>query len=434
MQRKSLEKRIIQKTVKRHRPGSRPGGRPGASPRRGRSGGNRKASAVDKRLLDPSRFVKKAIRTTETEPYDPKHRFADFRMHDIIKKNAYAKGFVNPTPIQDGAIPHALESRDVIGIANTGTGKTVAFLLPLIDKVYRKKDERALIVLPTRELAQQVATELRYFSRGMQIRHAVVIGGAGFQPQIAAVQKRPEFVIGTPGRIKDLVDRRVLDLSAFNNVVLDEADRMLDMGFIKDAREIMSGVSEKRQTLFFSATMPKEIGDLARTFLHDPVTVEVKSRATSENVEQDIITVKDSTQRLEILHDLLLKEDFRKVLVFRRTKRSAGNLAQALERRGFRADAIHGDKTQRQRERALRNFSEGRIQVLVATDVAARGIDVPDVTHVINYDLPENYEDYVHRIGRTGRGTKTGYAFTFIDESLAAQARPNVRNFGRGRR
>ncbi len=431
MQRKSLEKRVIVKTAKRRNPGGRPSG---PSRRGGNGGGGRRKASVDKRLLDPSRFVKKAIRTTETEPFNPKHRFADFRMHDIIKKNAYAKGFVNPTPIQDGAIPHALSGRDVIGIANTGTGKTVAFLLPLIDKVFRGHDERVLIVLPTRELAQQVEVEFRHFSRGLRLRAAVVIGGTGFDRQIAAIRKHPEFVIGTPGRIKDLVDRRILDLSVFNNVVLDEADRMLDMGFIKDAREIMSSVAEKRQVLFFSATMPREIGDLARTFLSDPVTVEVKSRATSENVEQDIITVKEHSQKLDILHDLLLKADFGKVLVFRRTKRGASGLARALEHRGFRADSIHGDKTQRQRERALRNFSEGHLQVLVATDVAARGIDVPDVTHVINYDLPENYEDYVHRIGRTGRGTKTGHALTFVEEGTMGEARPNVRNFGKGRR
>jgi ATP-dependent RNA helicase RhlE len=435
MQRKSLEKRVIAKSVKRKRNDHR--GNTGVARKGGkrRSGnGARRKASVDKRLLDPSRFVKKAIRTTETEVFDPKHRFADFKMHDTLKKNAYAKGFVNPTPIQDGAIPHALSGRDVIGIANTGTGKTVAFLLPLIDKVARRKGERVLIVLPTRELANQVEVEFRHFARGLHLRAAVVIGGTGFPKQIAAVGRNPEFVIGTPGRIKDLVDRGVLDLSTFNNVVLDEADRMLDMGFIKDAREIMSSVAEKRQTLFFSATMPREIGDLARTFLHDPVTVEVKARATSENVEQDVITVKENSQKMEILHDLLLKDEFKKVLIFRRTKRGASNLARALDRRGFRADSIHGDKTQNQRERALRNFATDRIQVLVATDVAARGIDVPDVSHVINFDLPENYEDYVHRIGRTGRGTKTGHALTFIDESLASQARPNVRNFGRGRR
>ncbi|NTV55581.1 MAG: DEAD/DEAH box helicase, partial [Candidatus Moranbacteria bacterium] len=191
---------------------------------------------------------------------------------------------------------------------------------------------------------------------------------------------------------------------------------------------------EERQTLFFSATMPREIGELARKFLKDPITVEVKSRATSENVEQNVITVKDNDQKVEILHDLLLKDDFKKVLVFRKTKRSTENLANALVKRGFRADAIHGDKSQGQRERALRRFTQDELQVLVATDVAARGLDIPDVSHVINFDLPENYEDYIHRIGRTGRGTKMGNALTFIEESMTMVSRPNVRNFGRGRR
>ncbi len=427
MQRKSIEKRLISKAGSGRPYGA---GRPTG---RGGSGGRRK-QPVDARLLDVTRFVKKAILTTDVEAFDPKHRFADFKMHDSLKRNVYTKGYVNPTPIQDGAIPHALEGRDVIGIANTGTGKTVAFLLPLIDKAFRKRGERTLIVTPTRELALQIESEFRDFSRGLGMRSAIVIGGTGFPRQIAAVSKNPEFVIGTPGRLKDLVSRKVLDLTPFNNVVLDEADRMLDMGFVKDIRELLGLLKEDRQTLFFSATMPREIGELAKKFLRDPITVEVKSRATSENVEQNVITVKDNDQKIEILHDLLLKEDFKKVLVFRKTKRGVESLSGALVKRGFRADSIHGDKSQGQRERALRRFSQDELQVLVATDVAARGLDIPDVSHVINFDLPENYEDYIHRIGRTGRGTKTGNALTFIEEGSGAVARPNVRSFGRGRR
>ncbi|NTW13865.1 MAG: DEAD/DEAH box helicase [Candidatus Moranbacteria bacterium] len=432
MQRKSVEKRMISKIGKGRRAG---GGRPSGPSRPSQYGGSRKKQlSVDQRLLDPTRFVKKAIRTTDTEEFNPTHRFADFKMHDSIKRNVFSRGFVNPTPIQDGAIPHALDGRDVVGIANTGTGKTVAFLLPLIDKTLRSRSQRALILVPTRELALQVESEFRDFTRGLGLRSAVVIGGTGFPKQIAAISRKPEFVIGTPGRIKDLVSRRVLDLSLFNNLVLDEADRMLDMGFVKDIKELMAMLQEKRQTLFFSATMPREIGELAQKFLKDPITVEVKSRATSENVEQNVITVKDNDQKVEILHDLLLKEDFKKVLIFRKTKRGTSNLALALDKRGFRADSIHGDKSQGQRERALRRFRDGDVQALVATDVAARGLDVADITHVINFDLPENYEDYIHRIGRTGRGTKMGQALTFIDAGTAANARPNVRNFGRGRR
>jgi len=366
--------------------------------------------------FDISLFVKKAIRTTETESFNPKHRFEDLDIHEKLKRNIVSRGYIHPTPIQDGAIPHVIKGRDLVGIANTGTGKTVAFLVPLISKVFARRTERALIMTPTRELALQIEEEFRDFSRGSGLRSAICIGGAGFPNQLRALAARPNFVIGTPGRIKDLIARKALDLSTFNNIVLDEADRMLDMGFIKDIREILSLLAPKRQSLFFSATMPRAVAELTKKFLTDPVTIEIKSRATSENVEQNVLVVKSSDQKVEILHDLLLKEEFRKVLVFRRTKRSAENLARTLVHRGFRAEAIHGDKSQGQRERALRKFTQDQAQVLVATDVAARGLDIPDVTHVINYDLPEVYEDYIHRIGRTGRGTKTGNALTFVEE------------------
>ena len=366
--------------------------------------------------FDISLFVKKAIRTTETESFNPKRRFEDLDIHEKLKKNIVSRGYIHPTPIQDGAIPHVIKGRDLVGIANTGTGKTVAFLVPLISKVFARRTERVLIMTPTRELALQIEEEFRDFSRGSGLRSAICIGGAGFPNQLRALAARPNFVIGTPGRIKDLIARKALDLSTFNNIVLDEADRMLDMGFIKDIREILSLLAPKRQSLFFSATMPRAVAELTKKFLTDPVTIEIKSRATSENVEQNVLVVKSSDQKVEILHDLLLKEEFRKVLVFRRTKRSAENLARTLVHRGFRAEAIHGDKSQGQRERALRKFTQDQAQVLVATDVAARGLDIPNVTHVINYDLPEVYEDYIHRIGRTGRGTKTGNALTFVEE------------------
>jgi ATP-dependent RNA helicase RhlE len=366
--------------------------------------------------FDISLFVKKAIATTDTEPYNPKHRFEDFDIHEKLKKTIISRGYIHPTPIQDGAIPHVIKGRDLVGVANTGTGKTVAFLVPLISKAFGRRTERALIMTPTRELALQIEEEFKDFSRGSGLRSAICIGGAGFPNQLRALAARPNFVIGTPGRLKDLISRKALDLSTFNNVVLDEADRMLDMGFIKDIREILSLLSPKRQSLFFSATMPHAVAELTKKFLTDPVMIEIKSRATSENVEQNVLVVKNSDQKIEILHDLLLKEDFRKVLVFRRTKRATEQLSKMLITRGFRSEAIHGDKSQGQRERALRNFTLDRAQVLVATDVAARGLDIPDVTHVINYDLPEAYEDYIHRIGRTGRGTKTGNALTFVEE------------------
>jgi len=367
------------------------------------------------RELDFTQFVKKAILTTEVEVYNPKHRFADFEIHSKLKANVAAKGYVHPTPIQDGVIPHILEGRDVIGIANTGTGKTAAFLLPLIHKTFKHKTEKVLIIVPTRELALQIEDELRVFSRGSGLNSALCIGGAHIAEQLRSLARNPSFVIGTPGRLKDLIERKKLDLSGFGNIVLDEVDRMLDMGFINDIKYLVALMQSPRQSLFFSATMPREIAELAKKFLNDPVTIAIKSRATSENVDQDIIHVAPREDKLEVLHNLLLKPEFQKVLIFGRTKHGVDKLAHRLEDRGFKADSIHGDKSQSQRQRALRRFSQDEISILVATDVAARGLDIPDVTHVINYELPENYEDYIHRIGRTGRGNKKGNALTFIN-------------------
>ncbi len=367
------------------------------------------------RELDFTQFVKKAILTTEVEVYNPKHRFADFEIHSKLKANVAAKGYVHPTPIQDGVIPHILEGRDVIGIANTGTGKTAAFLLPLIHKTFKHKTEKVLIIVPTRELALQIEDELRVFSRGSGLNSALCIGGAHIAEQLRSLARNPSFVIGTPGRLKDLIERKKLDLSGFGNIVLDEVDRMLDMGFINDIKYLVALMQSPRQSLFFSATMPREIAELAKKFLNDPVTIAIKSRATSENVDQDIVHVAPREDKLEVLHNLLLKPEFQKVLIFGRTKHGVDKLAHRLEDRGFKADSIHGDKSQSQRQRALRRFSQDEISILVATDVAARGLDIPDVTHVINYELPENYEDYIHRIGRTGRGNKKGNALTFIN-------------------
>lgn len=367
------------------------------------------------RELDFTQFVKKAIQTTEMETFNPQHRFADFEMHSKLKANIAAAGYEHPTPIQDGAIPHILNGRDVIGIANTGTGKTAAFLLPLINKTFKHKTEKALIVVPTRELALQIEEELRKFSRGSGLNSALCIGGAHISEQLRSLSRDPSFVIGTPGRLKDLVERRKLHLAVFNNIVLDEVDRMLDMGFINDIKYLVALLKTPRQSLFFSATMPREIAELAKKFLNDPVTITIKARATSENVDQDIVRVGPKEEKIEILHNLLVKEEFKKILIFGRTKHGVEKLAIRLEQRGFKADSIHGDKSQSQRARALRRFKNDELSVLVATDVAARGLDIPDVTHVINYELPENYEDYIHRIGRTGRGSKKGSALTFVD-------------------
>ncbi len=389
---------------------------------KGRSGGRSQGGASRggrgrkvERELDFTQFVKKAIQTTEVEVYNPKHKFADFEMHSKLKANVAGRGYVHPTPIQDGAIPHILNGRDLVGIANTGTGKTAAFLLPLIHKAFKHATEKALIIVPTRELALQIESELRAFSVGSGLRSALCIGGAHINDQMRSLARNPSFVVGTPGRLKDLIERGKLNLGEFNNIVLDEVDRMLDMGFIADIKYLVALMKSPRQSLFFSATMPREIAELAKKFLNDPITIAIKARATSENVDQDVISVQPKEEKIEVLHNLLLKPELQKVLIFGRTKHGVDKLAHRLEERGFKADSIHGDKSQSQRQRALRRFSQDEISILVATDVAARGLDIPNVTHVINYDLPENYEDYIHRIGRTGRGDKKGNALTFIN-------------------
>ena len=363
--------------------------------------------------LNPLMFVKRAVNVAEV-PYESENSFSDFPLDEIVKKNVRTHGFDKPTPIQDQAILPILKGKDLVGIANTGTGKTAAFLLPLITKVSRDRSQRVLIVAPTRELAVQIRDEFKRFSFGTGIFSTLCIGGASLNIQTRELFRRPNFVIGTPGRIKDLEGRRVLDLSYYGNVVLDEVDRMLDMGFIHDIRYLISILPKSRQSLFFSATIPTETKMVMQSFLTDPVTVSVKTGSTPQNVDQDIIRTRGKN-KLEILHDLLIKEEFRKVLVFGRTKWGVNKLQISLTKRGFKAAAIHGNKSQGQRLRALKMLKDNEVQVLLATDVASRGLDIENVTHVINYDVPGTYDDYVHRIGRTGRVGKKGVALTFVD-------------------
>ena len=363
---------------------------------------------------DISRYVKKSVTSNKFEEYIPKNQFADFNINEQLKKNIATKGFVKPTSIQDQTIPIILEGKDLIGIANTGTGKTASFLIPLIEKIVKNRNERVLILLPTRELALQIVEELNAFAKSLNIYSALCIGGSSMGRQISDLRRNPNFVIGTPGRLKDLINRNLLKISTFTNVVLDEVDRMLDMGFINDIKHLISLLPEKRQSLFFSATVSKSIDNLIMGFLKNPIKVSVKSGDTADNIEQDIVRVKDRTKKIEALHDLLIKEEFKKVLIFGRTKRGVEHLSHALHERGFKVGAIHGDKTQARREKVLRLFKANQLQTLVATDVAARGLDIVDITHVINYDPPNTYDDYIHRIGRTGRANKKGKALTFV--------------------
>ncbi len=365
------------------------------------------------KTFDPSMLVRDAAPMVEEAPYQPKHTFMDFGLAPKLQANIEAHRYTAPTPIQDQTIPLLLEGKDVVGIANTGTGKTAAFLIPLINDLVNNPTHRVLIVAPTRELAAQIEQEMRAFARGMQIFSVLCIGGVGLGPQIYALRNNPQFVIGTPGRLKDLGKQGKIRFSLFTAIVLDEVDRMLDMGFINDIRHIVDQLPQTRHSLFFSATMPPEARQLAQSFLYNPVTVSVATRDSAANVKQDVIRTQ-GRDKIDILHELLQKEEFEKVLVFGRTKHGMEKLVRMLEQRGVRVAAIHGNKSQFQRQRALDQFKQNRIQVLLATDIASRGLDIDNVTHVINYDLPESYEDYLHRIGRTGRANKKGIALTFL--------------------
>jgi superfamily II DNA/RNA helicase len=362
---------------------------------------------------NPSMFIKKAS-FSENEVYIPLHQFVDFKVSPEMQQNIVARGYTTPTPIQDQVIPLIIDGRDVVGIANTGTGKTAAFLIPLIDKINAHRDQKVLIVTPTRELATQIEDEFRAFATGLQMYSVLCIGGVSINRQIGDLRRRPHFVIGTPGRLKDLANQHKIFFSDYNTIVLDEVDRMLDMGFINDIRQMIASLPTKRHSLFFSATVPDNVKSVMRSFLNNPVTISVATRQTSDNVDQDVVRT-SGRQKIEVLHDLLIQDGFDKVLVFGRTKWGMEKLAQELDQRGFKVASIHGNKTQFQRQRALDLFKASRIQVLLATDLASRGLDIDNVTHVINFDLPETYEDYIHRIGRTGRADRTGTALTLID-------------------
>lgn len=373
-----------------------------------------RSKGSNQKAIDHSKFINRASPVSEAENYVPKHKFADFTLTDKLIRNIEAKGYKFPTPIQDKVIPFALDGRDIIGVADTGTGKTAAFIVPLINKVLKDRSQKVLIITPTRELAAQIDTELRCFSKGMRVFSVQCIGGANIGRQIAGLSRNPQFVIGTPGRIYDLIERGKLRLGNIQNIVLDEVDRMLDMGFINDISKILSFLSQNRQSMFFSATVSPRIGKLIRTFSRNPITVSIESTVTSENIDQDIVRVRRNQDKIETLHNLLIQDDFRKVLIFGRTKRGVERLSKQLHRRGFKSTSIHGDKSQSKREIALKLFKQNRLSILVATDVAARGLDIDTVTHVINYDLPQSYDDYIHRIGRTGRANKQGVALTFV--------------------
>jgi len=384
------------------------GGRPGGGGR-GRSGGGARKMPS----FDPSQFINKNPVEIKEEIYVPKHKFSEFGFHADIANTVAKLGIENPSPIQDQSIPHILMGKDVIGIAETGTGKTAAFLLPLIQKTLTERNQQTLILTPTRELALQAEAEFRKFGAGFKLYATSCVGGTSIRPQIRALKRNNHFIIGTPGRILDLINRGDLRPDRITNVVLDEADRMLDMGFIHDMRKILEDVRKDRQTLFFSATMTDEANRLVNDFMKEPVTVSVRKKDVTDSIAQDVVPYMHA-HKFDTLMKLLENDELKRVIIFGAMKHSVEKLSQELTRNGVKADSIHGNKSHGQRQRSLNAFKSGNARVLVATDVAARGIHVDNITHVINYDLPGTFEDYVHRIGRTGRGVEKGQALTFV--------------------
>ena len=346
--------------------------------------------------------------------------FSQLKLSKPLLRAVADQGYTEPTPIQQQAIPLIVEGRDILAAAQTGTGKTAGFTLPLLERLshhtpqMKRLQIRALVLTPTRELAAQVAESFRLYGKHTSFRSTVVFGGVGIHPQMATIRKGVDVVIATPGRLLDIAGQKGIDFSALEILVLDEADRMLDMGFIHDIRKLMALMPRRRQTLLFSATFSPEIKQLAGSFLHNPVTVEVaRENTTAEMIAQAVYPV-DKVRKRSLLAKLILDNNWKQVLVFGRTKHGANRLTQYLEERGIQAAAIHGNKSQSARTKALAGFKAGQIRVLVATDIAARGIDIDQLPHVVNYELPNVAEDYVHRIGRTGRAGMSGEAISLV--------------------
>ncbi|MBS1101751.1 DEAD/DEAH box helicase [Gluconobacter sp. Dm-62] len=363
--------------------------------------------------------------------------FAELKLAEPIQKALAEEGYTTPTPIQAGAIPYLLEGRDLLGLAQTGTGKTAAFALPILNHIFSNrrpappKGVRALVLAPTRELASQIGESFAAYARHMKFSYAVVFGGVGQGRQIEATRRGVDVLVAAPGRLLDLIGQKYIDLSTLEILVLDEADRMLDMGFVRDIQRIMALLPKQRQTLLFSATMPPSISDLAHSLLKDPATVQVTPESsTVDRINQAVMFV-DSGSKKDAALMLLESPSVARAVVFTLMKHEANKVAEFLNKNGIRAEAIHGNKSQGARERAMSGFRSGAIKALVATDIAARGIDVDEVSHVFNYDLPNVPESYVHRIGRTARAGREGCAVSLCDAEQRAWLKDIEKKIGK---
>ena len=360
------------------------------------------------------KLIAKAVDTEPVNMFVDDFEYSQFNITKTLKRNAYNKGYSNPTKIQYQAIPQILSGKDILGIATTGSGKTAAFIIPMVDKIIRDNTNRCLVIVPTRELAMQIQDEFKQLSRDTGVRSVLIMGGNSIRTQISILRSNPQFIICTPGRLKDLTQRGEINLLTINNVILDEVDRMLDMGFIEDIRFIVNKLRKDRQSLFFSATMDRKSEEIANTLLSNPVKIEIETQGPGKNVDQDVVRLERGQSKLDVLIELLKQKELEKVLIFTSTKREADRLCRDLQGDNVYIESLHGGKKQNQRTRIIDRFKNGSIDVLVATDVASRGLDVNNISHVINYDMPQSYDDYIHRIGRTGRAGKKGFALTFV--------------------
>ncbi len=369
-----------------------------------------------KSTLDPQLLIKKAV-ISELKDYVSDRDYNSMPIHQQLKDALAIKGYVKPTEIQDRTLEALLDKKDVLGIAQTGTGKTGAFLIPIINQLIENNSNPfALVVVPTRELAIQVQQEFKSMTKGLKLFSACFIGGTNINKDLQILRRDSHLVIGTPGRILDLVNRKALDLRKLNTLILDEFDRMLDMGFVHDVKKILYGMQNRKHTLLFSATLNDKQNKLIKEILTRPVTVKISNgTSTGDNINQDIIKISSEDDKFGILLEMLNRTNFKKILVFEETKHRVNRLCAKLNKAGIKSDQIQGNKSQNARQKALDRFKKGEVKVLVATDVAARGIDISDITHVINYQVPESFDSYIHRIGRTGRAGKTGEAYTFVD-------------------
>ena len=365
--------------------------------------------------INPNSLVKKASQK-DVLPYKSKRSFSQFKLHRSLNKNILRKGYLNPTEIQEKCIDQLIGGKNLIGIAATGTGKTGAFLIPIVQRMLEKNNTTALVVVPTRELAQQVVAEFKSIALGTNLKAACFIGGTNVNSDIAMAKRNKNLVVGTPGRLNDLIDRNALRIDNTSILVIDEFDRMLDMGFIRDIRKIVATMRNRKQTMLFSATVDSSQEKLIKQLVNNPIRVNVTSGTrSSDNVDQNIIRIGNNENKFKVLLDLINGSSFDKVILFDETKRSVDRLCKRLLKSGIKSDAIHGNKSQNYRSRAIESFKRGKVKILVATDVAARGIDIAGVTHVINYQLPQTMDSYIHRIGRTGRAESVGTAYTFIN-------------------